>query len=125
MCAAAPPRAGAPCGVGDQATPANLSLPLRANASLSPCCPALSTLTHRYDTVASSGQDVEVFDGQNSTIGGLHGNAGKDPDVRPPPAAPHPPRVAVDHPGHDHHATREMREDTPEVVRADGGGRVH
>src|ERR1700730_11614025 len=83
MCAAAPPRAGAPCGVGDQATPANLSLPLRANASLSPCCPALSTLTHRYDTVASSGQDVEVFDGQNSTIGGVSDTAVKDWHVSP------------------------------------------
>src|SRR6202011_5153722 len=84
MCAAAPSRAGAPCGVGDQATPANLSLPLRANASLSSCCPALSTLTHRYGTVASSGQDVEVFDGQNSTIGGVSDNAVKDWEVSPP-----------------------------------------
>src|SRR3984893_13353913 len=78
MCAAAPSSAGAPCGVGDQPTPANLSLPLRANASLSSCCSALSTLTHRYGTVASSGQDVEVFDGQNSTIGGLSDSEVKD-----------------------------------------------
>src|ERR1700689_4194062 len=83
MCAAAPSRAGAPCGAGDQATPANLSLPLRANASLSSCCSALSTLTHRYDAVASSGQDVEVFDGQNSTIGGVSDNEGKERHVNP------------------------------------------
>src|SRR5260370_11035368 len=93
MCAAAPSSAGAPCGVGDQPTPANLSLPLRANASLSSCCSALSTLTHRYGTVASSGQDVEVFDGQNSTIGGVRDrevNHLDDKPVRPPSAHPGP-----------------------------------
>src|ERR1700733_15890504 len=99
MCAAAPSRAAAPCGVGDKATPANLSLPLRANASLSSCCSALSTLTHRYGTVASSGQDVEVFDGQNSTIGGLSDSEVNDWHVSPvgspsalPVTVPPPPR---------------------------------
>ena len=33
---------------------------------------------HRYGTVASSGQDFEAFDGQNSTIGGSIDNEVKD-----------------------------------------------
>src|ERR1700722_20252849 len=83
MWAAAPSSAGVPCGVGDQPTPANLSLPPRAHASRSSCCPALITLMHRYGSLAISGQDFEDFDGQNSTIGGSIDNDVKDRHFSP------------------------------------------
>jgi hypothetical protein len=61
-----------------QSTPADLSVPDRANASDTSCWSAESALTQNRRAVRTLGQLLEVRDGTNLTIGGCTDIDAKD-----------------------------------------------
>src|SRR5690349_23614979 len=65
-----PSSTGAPEGAGVHPTPANLSTPDRAKATLTSSCSAASTYTQNAPTVRIRGDVVEVGEGAMLTSGG-------------------------------------------------------
>src|ERR1700680_4866229 len=65
-----PSRIGAPDAAGRQETPANLSMPLRANWAQSSSCPALRIFTQNVPAARIFGQLVDDLSGRKATSGG-------------------------------------------------------
>src|SRR4051794_41860516 len=90
---------GAPDGVGDQSTAANLSSPARPNTALTSRCSCDRTFTQNEPAASISGQVRDDLPGQNRMSGGSSESAAKDwqgEAARPPPP---PPRAAPEEPG--------------------------
>ena len=65
-----PSRIGAPDDAGRQPTPANLSMPLRANWAQSSSCPALRMFTQNAPAARIFGELVNDLSGRKATSGG-------------------------------------------------------
>src|SRR3954451_22761867 len=74
---------GAPDGVGDQSTAANLSSPARPNTALTSRCSCDRTLTQNEPAASMSGQVRDVLPGQKRISGGSRESAANDWQAKP------------------------------------------